>query len=277
MIENQDDQHISLANGVKMPIIGLGVFLSKEGEEVKSAVHWALEAGYRHIDTAAVYRNEQGVGEAVRSSEVDRKDVFITSKLWNSEQGYDSAFRAFDKSLQKLQTDYLDMYLIHWPVKGKYKESWKALEQLYNAGHVKAIGLSNFMVHHIQDILDIATVHPVLNQIEFHPRLQSPELIEFCRAHNIQVESWSPLMQGKIFALEELTNIARHYNKSVAQLVIRWNIQHGIVTIPKSVNQHRIYENFDVFDFEISPEHMKLIDALDQGQRVGPDPDDFDF
>jgi diketogulonate reductase-like aldo/keto reductase len=266
-----------LATGVEMPYLGLGVWQTENGEQVVHAVKWAIESGYRHIDTAAIYQNEIGVGRGINESGVDRSDIFITSKVWNSDQGYDSTLKAFDSSLKKLGTDYLDLYLIHWPVAGKYRDTWKALEYLYKEKRVKAIGVSNFLKHHLEDLLSDVDIVPMVNQLEFHPYLLQQQLQDFCKSHQIQYEAWSPLMQGKAFDIEELQRIAQAYDKSVAQLLIRWNLQKGVITIPKSSNRDRIAQNADVFDFMISDEDMKRIDALDRNERVGPDPDNFDF
>lgn len=268
---------IDLSNGVKMPYLGLGVFQSREGSEVIDAIQYALDAGYRHIDTASIYQNERGVGLAVRNYPINRNEVFITSKVWNSDQGYDSTIKAFNASLKRLDMEYLDLYLVHWPVKGKYKETYKALETLYEEGRVKAIGVSNFLPHHIEDILGSARIVPMVNQIEFHPYLVQPKLLEICQTHNIKVEAWSPLMQGKIISIPVLQNLAAKYNKTVAQIVLRWNLQKGIITIPKSANKNRIIENSQIFDFSISNDDMLAIDALDRNKRIGADPDNFNF
>ncbi|MBV7532574.1 aldo/keto reductase [Chitinophaga sp. sic0106] len=268
---------VKLANGVEMPYFGLGVWRTNEGQEVIDAVKFALDAGYRHIDTAAIYGNEEGVGTAIADHTTDRKDVFITTKVWNADQGYDTAIKAFETSLEKLKTDYLDLYLIHWPVAGKYKETWRALETLYAEGRVKAIGVSNFLQHQLEDLMQSAKVTPMVDQLEFHPRLQQPALQQFAKQHNIQFEAWSPLMQGQIFDIPELKELAQKYAVSVAQLVLRWDLQKGIVTIPKSIQQKRIEDNAKVFGFEIAAADIALIDALDKGTRVGPDPANFNF
>jgi len=268
---------VKLHNGVEMPYLGLGVFQSREGSEVINAITFALDAGYRHIDTAAIYQNERGVGQAIRNYPIDRKEVFVTSKVWNSDQGYDSTIKAFKASMEKLNLDYLDLYLVHWPVKGKYKETYKALETLYNEGKVRAIGVSNFLPHHIDDLLGSATIIPMVNQVEFHPYLVQPELLKVCAAGNIRVEAWSPLMQGQIFSISELQQLADKYDKTVAQIVLRWNLQKGVITIPKSTKKERIIENGNLFSFSLSDDDMKLIDALDRHQRVGADPDNFNF
>jgi methylglyoxal/glyoxal reductase len=267
----------TLNNGLEMPYFGLGVFQSKEGEEVINAVQYALGAGYRHIDTAAIYNNEVGVGKAIQLSPVDRKDIFVTSKIWNSEQGYESTLRAFDKSIERLGFDYLDLYLVHWPVKGKYKETWRAMEYLYKEGRVRAIGVSNFLKHHLEDLLASAEIVPMVDQVEFHPYVVQQGLLDYCAENKIQFEAWSPLMQGKILEVKEMSGLAEKYNKTPVQIVLRWNLQKDVITIPKSVKKERIESNADIFDFELSKEDMDLIDSLDRNQRVGPDPDNFNF
>ena len=267
----------TLHNGVKMPYFGLGVYLSEDGTEVINAVKWALDAGYRHIDTASIYKNEEGVGQAIKDSNVAREDIFVVSKVWNADQGYESTIRAFNDSLERLQLEYLDLYLIHWPVKGKYTETWKALEQLYREKKIRAIGVSNFLQHHLEDLLSTAEIVPMVNQMEFHPYLVQQELLNFCRKHQIQYEAWSPMMQGKIFELDAFKELAKKYNKSIAQIVLRWDLQKGVVTIPKSSKKDRIVANAALFDFELSAEDMALLDAMDKQHRFGPDPDNFDF
>lgn len=268
---------VSLHNGVAMPYLGLGVWKSSNGEEVVNAVKWALDAGYRHIDTAMIYRNEAGVGQAIRESAVPREEIFVTSKVWNSDQGYDSTLAAFDASLERLGFEYLDLYLIHWPVKGKYKDTWRALEKLYADGRVKAIGVSNFLRNHLDDLLPSAKIVPMVNQLEFHPWLVQQDLLDFCNQNQIRYEAWSPLMQGKVFELDEFKTLAAKYDRSIAQIVLRWNLQKGVITIPKSSNPKRIVENGQLFDFVLSDADVALIDGLDQGRRVGPDPNTFDF
>jgi len=268
---------VTLSNQVEMPYFGLGVFQSEEGEEVMNAVKWAIDAGYRHVDTAALYRNEKGVGQAIRESGIDRKEMFVTSKVWNSDQGYDQTLKAFDTSMNKLGFDYLDLYLVHWPVSGKYKDTWKALEKLYKDGKVRAIGVSNFMQHHLEDLMRDAEIMPMVNQVEFHPRLVQQELVDFCLKNNIRHEAWSPLMQGKVLELPEIKAIAEKYRKSTAQVILRWDLQKGVITIPKSVHKERIVSNADIFDFSLTDEEMKTLDSLDKGERNGPDPNNFDF
>jgi diketogulonate reductase-like aldo/keto reductase len=267
---------VTLNNGVKMPRMGLGVWQVDEGREVEQSVLAALRAGYRSIDTAAAYGNEVGVGKAIRESGIPRGELFVTTKLWNAHHGYDSTLRAHEASLKKLGLDYVDLYLIHWPVKGKYLETWRAFETLYKEGRIRAIGVSNFHIHHLEDVLEKFPTVPAVDQIELHPLLAQKELREFCAKHGIQVEAWSPLMQGRL-NIPVLADIAKKHGKSPAQVVLRWDLQSGIVTIPKSVHEARIIANADVFDFELSADEMAAIDALDKGQRLGPDPDNFNF
>ncbi len=268
---------VTLNNGLKMPLFGLGVFMSKEGLEVENAVKAALEAGYQHIDTAAVYGNERGVGKAVNSSGIPREEIFITSKVWNSDQGYQTTFDAFQESIDRLQTDYIDLYLIHWPKGNLSVETWKAMEEIYASGRIKAIGVSNFLVHHLEALLPHCKVIPAVNQVEFHPYLQQPPLMEFCRTHGIQPEAWSPIMRGKVNEIPVLQALAVKYGKTPVQVTLRWELQKQIVTIPKSVHRDRILSNADVFDFELSAEDMGKIDGLDKHHRFGGDPDHINF
>jgi methylglyoxal/glyoxal reductase len=267
----------TLHNGVKMPWVGLGVFKVEDGEQVVDSVKTALEVGYRSIDTAAIYGNEEGVGKAIAESNVPREELFITTKVWNSHHGYEATLKAFDVSMEKLGLDYIDLFLIHWPLpfQGKYVETWRALEKLYKDGRVRAIGVSNFKVHHLEEIIANCEIVPMVNQVEYHPRFNQRELHNFCKKHGIQLEAWSPLMQGGMLEEPTLVGIAKKYNKSTAQIIIRWDIQTGVVTIPKSVKPHRIAENADVFDFELTQEDMDKIDALNQDKRMFADPDEF--
>ncbi|MED1205511.1 aldo/keto reductase [Heyndrickxia acidicola] len=271
----------TLNNGVKMPWFGLGVFKVEDGSQAVESVKAAIKAGYRSIDTAAIYKNEEGVGQGIREAleenELTRDDLFITSKVWNDDQGYESAIKAYEASLERLGLDYLDLYLIHWPGKDKFKDTWNALEKLYKDGKVRSIGVSNFHVHHLEELLKDAEVVPAVNQVEYHPRLAQVELLSYCKEKGIQLEAWSPLMQGKIFEIGELNSIAEKYQKSVAQIVLRWDLQNGVVTIPKSIKEQRIIENADVFDFELSDEEMNEINRLNKDERVGPNPDEFLF
>lgn len=272
---------VTLHNGVKMPWFGLGVFKVEDGEEVVSSVKAAIKNGYRSIDTAAVYQNEEGVGQAIKEAMeqygVAREDLFVTSKVWNSDLGYETAIAAYETSLAKLGLAYLDLYLIHWPKAGKYKEAWRALETLYKEGRVKAIGVSNFQIHHLEDVLRDAEIKPMVNQIELHPRLTQQEIRSFASGHGIVIEAWSPLMQGKLLDEPVLKAIADKHGKSTAQVILRWDLQNGIITIPKSIKENRIIENAAIFDFELSAEEIAQIDGLNQNVRVGPDPDNFDF
>ena len=268
---------VTLANGVTMPWIGLGVFKTKEGDEVIGAVESALQTGYRHIDTAAAYGNEQGVGEAIKRSGIAREEIFVTTKVWNSRQGYDTTLEAFNESLDKLGMEYVDLYLVHWPVKGKYKDTWRAVERIYKEGRAKAIGVSNFQIHHLEDLMADAEVVPMVNQVELHPLLNQKELRSYCQDKGIVVEAWSPLMQGNKLDDPLLVELSTKYGKTPAQIIIRWDLQHGLVTIPKSVNAGRIRENANVFDFELSAHDVERIDGMNQNRRFGSDPDNFNF
>lgn len=276
MINSINDCTI-LNNGLKMPWLGFGVYQVNDGTEVEKAVNYALEAGYRSIDTATVYGNEQGVGKAIKESGIPREEIFLTTKVWNDDQRKKQTLAAFQESLDKLQTDYVDLYLVHWPVAGHYQDTWRVMEDIYINGSAKAIGVSNFLVHHLEDILSDGKVVPSVNQLEFHPYLVQPGLLNFCKSHQVQVEAWSPLMQGNIVSVPAIRQMADKYNKSAAQVVLRWNLQHEVVTIPKSVNPSRITENMQIFDFELSQADMDALDALDKGKRFGPDPADFNF
>lgn len=265
----------TLHNGVKMPWFGLGVFKVKEGSEVVESVKAAIKNGYKSIDTAAIYQNEEGVGQGIRESGIPREELFVTSKVWNADQGYESTLQAFETSLQKLGLDYLDLYLIHWPGQDKerFKATWKALEKLYKDGRVRAIGVSNFHVHHLEDLLEDAEIKPMVNQVEYHPHLAQKELKSFCQNHGIQLEAWSPLKQGQLLDDPTINEIAQKYGKSAAQVILRWDLQNEVVTIPKSIKEHRIIENADIFDFELSHEDMEKIDGLNKDERVGSDPE----
>lgn len=264
-------------NGVKIPWLGFGVFEVPEGEEVVQSVLWALEAGYRSIDTAKIYRNEEGVGKALKQSGIPREEIFVTTKVWNRDQGYQTTLDAFETSLKKLQLDYLDLYLIHWPVKGKYVETWRAMETISKGGKCRAVGVSNFMIPNLEDLKASSSLVPAINQVEYHPYLQSPELYDYCQAHGILMEAWAPIMKGEVMKVPELIAIAKKYGKTPVQVTLRWILQNGIVAIPKSVHRERIYANKDIFDFELSPEDMDVIASLDRGYRTGPDPFNFDF
>lgn len=273
---------IKLNNGIEMPKLGLGVFRVEDSDELVNAVKVAIKNGYRSIDGAAIYGNEEAMGEGIRQgikeAGISREDLFITSKVWNADLGYESTIAAYEASLNRIGVEYLDLYLIHWPVEGKYKEAWKAMEYLYKQGRVKAIGVCNFQVHHLEDLLKEAEIKPVINQVELHPYLSQKEVREFCESNSIQVEAWSPLMAGNgLLEDETLKEIANKYNKTTAQIVLRWDLQSHVITIPKSTNEGRLLQNIDIFDFELSKEDMEKIDSLNKGLRVGPDPDNFDF
>lgn len=269
---------IRLNDGNQIPQLGFGVFLV-DPPETERIVADALEVGYRHIDTARIYDNEEGVGRALAASGVPRDELYITTKLWNSDQGTESAFDAFDASLERLGLEYVDLYLIHWPVpsKDRYVESWRALEQIRESGRARSIGVSNFLAPHLQRLIDETGVVPAIDQIELHPAHQQPETAAFAAEHGIAIESWGPLGQGKYPLLErpEVTDAAAAHGKTPAQVVIRWHLQRGTVVFPKSSRRERMAENFDVFDFELSDGEMQRITGLERAGRVGPDPAHF--
>jgi diketogulonate reductase-like aldo/keto reductase len=263
---------LKLNTGARIPLIGLGVWQSPKGHATRDAVSTALRLGYGHIDTARIYGNERDVGEGVRASKVPRGDVFVTTKLWNEDQGYDSALRAFDASLERLGLDYVDLYLIHWPVEGKRLDSWRALEKVFAEKRARAIGVSNFLVPHLEELLGKAKVVPAVNQIEVHPFLQQRETRVFSEKHGIVVEAYSPLTHGERIDDPVITEVAQRAKRTNAQVLLRWGIQHGMVVLPKSVNEARIAENAKVFDFELDSQSMKRLDALDEGAATGWDP-----
>ncbi|WP_187369581.1 aldo/keto reductase [Fodinicola acaciae] len=270
--------NLKLNNGVEIPQLGLGVF-QVPPEQTEKVVATALEVGYRSIDTAAGYRNEEGVGAAVRASGLPRDEIFVTTKLANSDQGYDATMRAFDTSLAKLGLEFVDLYLIHWPLPARdtYVQTWKAFEKLYADGRVRSIGVSNFQVPHLQRLFDETDIVPVANQIELHPNLLQAELREFHAKHRIVTEAWSPLAQAQILDVQPIAALAKKYGKTPAQIVLRWHIELGNIVIPKSVRPSRMKENFEIFDFELSPDDVEVVSALDNGQRTGPDPDTFNM
>ena len=263
-------------NGVEIPQFGLGVYLTKSGNECINAVTWALETGYRHIDTAKAYGNEKEVGEAVRNSGIKREEIFITTKLWNDDHGYDSALKAFDKSLKTLNTDYIDLYLIHWPVPGKRKDSWKALEKIYESGQCRSIGVSNYMIKHLEELFTYANVIPAINQVEFSPYIYNKELLNTCIKHNIILEAYSPLTRKEKLKDPKLIALAKKHSKTTAQILIRWAIEHELVVIPKSANKNRIIENASIFDFELDKTDMEILDNFDEDYRVAWDPTKID-
>jgi 2,5-diketo-D-gluconate reductase A len=268
---------LTLNNGVQIPQLGFGVWQVPD-DEVGAAVQTALEAGYRSIDTAAIYGNEEGTGRAIAAAGVAREDLFVTTKLWNSDQGYDTTLAAFDRSLGKLGLDYVDLYLIHWPTAGqdKYVDTWRAMERLYAEGRIRSIGVSNFHQHHLQRLFDETGTVPAVNQIELHPYLVQADLRKFGEQHDIRTESWSPLASGgDVLTDATVVATAGKYDRTPAQVILRWHVQLGCIVIPKSVTPARISQNIDIFDFELTPEEMTAIEALDRGHRTGPDPDVF--
>jgi methylglyoxal/glyoxal reductase len=263
---------ITLNNNVQIPVLGLGVYQTPPGKITQDAVNFALNVGYRHIDTARIYGNESDVGRAVRESRLTRPDLFVTTKLWNSDQGYESTLRACEASLKQLGLDYLDLYLIHFPVPELRRESWRAMETLLEKGKCRAIGVSNFTIRHLEELLEEAEVKPAVNQVEFHPFLYQKELLEYCRRKRVQVEAYSPLARGEMFKHPRIASVARKYSKTPAQLMIRWGLQHQLVVIPKSAREERIRENSQVFDFEISDKDMASLDSLNEDLRLNWDP-----
>jgi 2,5-diketo-D-gluconate reductase A len=267
---------ITLNDGTTIPQLGFGVF-QVPADEVAGVVTKALETGYRSIDTAAAYRNEKGVGQALRDSGIAREDLYVTTKLWNDDQGYDSAMRAFDESMAKLGLDYVDLYLIHWPAPGadKYVETWRAFEKLRAEGRVRSIGVSNFQPSHLNRLFEDTGTVPAVNQVELHPRLQQADLRAVHAEHGIATEAWSPLGQGELIRDKSIGNLAEKYGRTPAQVILRWHLQLGNIVIPKSATPARIEENFQVFDFELAEDDMAAIGDLEAGKRFGPNPDEF--
>jgi methylglyoxal/glyoxal reductase len=268
--------NIALGNGVSIPRLGLGVYQSGRGRATENAVSWALDAGYRHIDTAAMYRNETEVGAALKraiaSGSVRREEVFVTTKLWNSDHGYDEALRAFDASQRRLGLDQVDLFLLHWPVPQRRLQSWRALERIHGEGRCRAIGVSNFMVDHLEELLSHAKVPPAVNQIELHPWCQQRDVVAFCSAHDIAVVAYSPLTKGAKLGDPSLATIAREVRRTPAQILLRWSLQKGFVTIPKSAKKERIIENAAIFDFSLGAEQTARLDRLNQEHHVTWDP-----
>lgn len=279
------DTTFTLSNGVKIPAIGFGTWRATEGDVAVEAVKCALASGYRHIDTAAAYDNERSVGRAIAESGIDRKQIFVTSKVWNTDRGYDTTLRAFDKSLALLGLDYLDLYLIHWPAAEHQFDdwqlinarTWQAMQRLYSEGRVRAIGVSNFMPHHLRPLIDEAELAPMVNQIEYHPGWTQPECVTYCKEMGIVVEAWSPLGRGRVFADPTLEAIAAAHGKSVAQVCLRWELQNGVLPLPKSVTSERIRRNIDIFDFALTPAEMQAIDSMSPTGASGLDPDTVTF
>lgn len=279
------EKQFELENSVHIPSVGFGTWQTPDGVTAVDAVRCAIETGYRHIDTAAVYGNEKSVGERIARSGIDRRELFVTSKVWNTERGYDTTLRAFDRTLADLGLEYLDLYLIHWPATAHRFEdwqrinadTWRAMEKLYHDGRVRTIGVSNFLPHHLEALMDGAEEQPSVNQIEFHPGFMQTECVNFCKSCGIVVEAWSPLGTGRMLNNETLKTVAARYGKSVAQVCIRWALQHEVLPLPKSVTPSRIRENLDVFDFELSSVDMLTIDRMKYFGGSGLNPDKIDF
>ncbi len=278
-------QYYHLSNDVQIPLIGYGTWQTPDGDIAEKSVAHAIKSGYRHIDAAAVYANEKSVGEGIRLSGIERKELFVTSKVWNTERGYESTLRAFEQTLRDLQLDYLDLYLIHWPASAHQfanweeinAETWRAMEKLYRNGKIRAIGVSNFMPHHLDALLAQAEIKPMVNQIEFHPGFMQQACVDYCRQHEMLVEAWSPLGTGAVLGNEQLKLIADKHGKSVAQVCLRWVLQHEVLPLAKSITANRIEENLNIFDFMLTLEEMQTIDALPPcgGQYLDPDKVDF--
>ena len=268
---------ITMNNGIKIPRLGFGVYRAAQGDETKNAVLNALEVGYRHIDTASAYGNEESVGEAIKESGLKREEIFLTTKLFNSDMRAHRQMDAFKESLDRLKVDYVDLYLIHWPVPGVYLESWKLLEEIYNKGLAKAIGVSNFLQHHLDDVIAHGSIVPAANQVEFSPLWQDNLLIQYCREKNIAFEAWGPLAAGELIGDRTTGDIGAKYGKTGSQVILRWMLQKNIIVFPKTVHKSRMIENADIFDFELSDEDMAIIDNMNRHRRTGPDPDNFDF
>ena len=256
-----------LSNGVKMPSIGFGTYKSGNDEETAKIVKYALKIGYRQIDTASFYGNEVGIGNGIKESGINREDIFLVTKLWNDDHGYDKTIEAFNKSLERLQVDYIDLYLVHWPNKLN-SETWKAFEYLYKTGKVKSIGVCNFKVAHLEELKKTAQIMPMVNQIEIHPQSSKNDMLSYCEENNIQLVAWSPIMRGKLFSNELMIGLAEKYKKTIAQIILRWHLQRGVIPIPKSSNEERIKENLNIFDFELSNDDKKTIDLLNEGDNV---------
>ncbi|HKM44176.1 MAG TPA: aldo/keto reductase [Dysgonamonadaceae bacterium] len=268
-----------LNNGLKIPVLGLGVFRMDDKKEAYKSIRKAIDLGYRHIDTAMIYENEEPVGKAIRESGVDRADFFVTTKLWIDDIKNDNAQNALDSSLRKLGLDYVDLYLVHWPIKDKYVSIWKDMERIAATDKVRAVGVSNYQENHLKEILDLRSLVPAVNQIELHPYLSQNELVEFCTQHNIKIESWSPLCANKNNLLDEqiLKDLAEKYSKTPAQIILRWNIERGLIVIPKSSNPGRQKENINLFDFSLTAEDIEKVNSLNKDLRVGPHPDIVGF
>ncbi|GAA0702148.1 aldo/keto reductase [Paraclostridium ghonii] len=256
-----------LSNGIKIPLLGFGTYKSGSDEDTSKSVKNALKLGYRMIDTASFYGNEVGIGKGIKESKVDREEIFLVTKLWNEDHGYENTIEAFNKSLRNLNVDYIDLYLIHWPNKLN-AETWRAFEDLHEMGKVKAIGVCNFKVNHLEELKKSGNIMPMVNQVEMHPFSIKNEILNYCKESNIKVIAWSPISRGRIFSNDLMISLSEKYNKTIAQIALRWHIQRGVIPIPKSSNEDRIKENIDIFDFEISSEDMKYIDLLNEGDDI---------
>ena len=256
-----------LNNGVKMPSIGFGTYKSGNDKETAKIIKYALKIGYRQIDTASFYGNEVGIGNGIKESGINREDIFLVTKLWNDDHGYDKTIEAFNKSLERLQVDYIDLYLVHWPNKLN-SETWKAFEYLYKTGKVKSIGVCNFKIGHLEELKKTAQIMPMVNQIEIHPQSSKNDMLSYCEENNIQLVAWSPIMRGKLFSNELMIGLAEKYKKTIAQIILRWHMQRGVIPIPKSSNEERIKENLSIFDFELSNDDIKTIDLLNEEDNV---------
>ncbi|CAJ1033665.1 putative Aldo/keto reductase family [Leishmania utingensis] len=268
--------YVTLSNGVQVPQLGIGTWEAKDGSEVVQNIKWAVSAGYRHIDTAHFYRNEKGVGQGISECGVPRSDIFVTTKLWNYDHGYDNALAAFEQSRQALGVEYVDLYLIHWPGPNRsYISTWRAFEKLYEMKKVRAIGVSNFEPHHLDDLLANCKVPPMVNQVEMHPHFQQKALRAYCAEKNIALTAWRPLGKGALLTEPKLAELAEKHKKSAAQVIIRWFVQLGVIVIPKSSHEEHIRQNFDVFDFELSQEDMQALESMDKNSRIGFNPESF--
>lgn len=272
-------KEFELNNGVKIPAVGVGVFRVNDESVAYDTVKTALSVGYRHIDTAMIYGNESAVGQAIKDSGIDRKEIFLTTKLWNDDQRSGKVQEAIEDSLRRLETDYVDLYLVHWPVKGTYVSIWKKMEELYKKGQARAIGVSNYNPHHLDDLLKEAEIVPAINQIECYPYLTQENVVKYCLDRGIRPQAWGPLGAGQSDVLVNpiITDIAKKYSKSPAQVVLRWNVQRGVVVIPKSVHKERLIENLSIMDFQLTDEEVQKISNLNKNLRLGSDPDNFNF
>jgi methylglyoxal/glyoxal reductase len=275
MVNNTPQQlTTTLSNGIQMPLLGLGVY-DMYGSIAEQAVLTALETGYRLFDTAAMYRNEKEIGNAIRQATIPRQEIFVTTKVSNTNQGYDNTLRAFEESSKKLNIDYIDLYLVHWPVKGKRKDTWKALEKLYADKQVKSIGVANYLLPFLEELKTYAVAVPAVNQVEFSPYLYQHDLLNYCKANKIQLQSYTPLVRGKKMNDPRLINLAHKYNKTAAQIILRWNMELGVSAIPKSASKERIQENFNIFDFQLLEEDVRLMNSFNENLRMVEDPMDM--